>query len=163
MSTEMGPRLIPGYDTLLAGHIREYGVLGYGSLAPNSPPVMWVRLGDRRVRDLSAFDEHPEMLVLPWIREGITRYYPGLFRERSGPRVELWFVADPRKQVLRTVQRAGQDSIRVGMEEIHAVFPDVDESNVYSWGVIQGRGLGRLVRDNARVIWIQLREGESIP
>ncbi len=163
ISTEMGPRLIPQYDTLVPRYAREYGVLGYGVLAPNSPPVMWVRLGDGRVRDLSAFDEHPEMLVLPWVRDGITRHYPALLHERSGPPVELWFVSDPRKQVLRTVQRPGQGSIRVGIEEIRGVFPDLDESKVYSWGVIQGRGLGRLVRDNVRAIWIQLREGKSMP
>jgi TonB family protein len=46
MSTAMGSRLIPGYDPLLGRHVREYGILGYGAVAPNSPPVMWVRLGD---------------------------------------------------------------------------------------------------------------------
>lgn len=49
MSTEMGPRLIPGYDTLLNRRIQEYGILGYGTLAPNSPPTMWVRLSGRGV------------------------------------------------------------------------------------------------------------------
>lgn len=163
LSTELGPRLIPGYEALLDRHVREYGILGFGSLAPNSPPVMWVRLGDGRVRDLSAFDEHPEMLVLPWIRDGITRHYPTLLAERSGPPVELWFVADPRKQVLRTLERPGRDAIRVGIDEIHAVFPELDESSVWGWRIAQGRGLGRLVRDNVRVIWIELREGKAIP
>lgn len=149
-------RRIPGYDTLAARVVLLHA-------ERNLPPTIVVRLGDGRVRDLSAFDEHPEMLVLPWVRDGITRHYPALLRERSGPPVELWFVADPRKQVFRTVQRPGQDFTRVGMEEIHAVLPGLDDSNVNSWSVIQGRGLGRLVRENVRVIWIQLREGKSIP
>jgi TonB family protein len=122
--------------------------------------VVWVTLG--RVRDLSAFDEHPEVLVLPWIRDGIARHYPALLQERSGPRVDLWFVADPQKRVLRTTQQTGPDVIRVGIEEIHAVFPDLDESNVSGWRLVQGRGLGKLVRDNIRVVWIQLREGKTI-
>jgi TonB family protein len=121
-----------------------------------------VNLDDGRVRDLSAFDEHPEVLVLPWIRDGIARHYPALLQERSGPRVDLWFVADPQKRVLRTTQQSGADVIRVGIEEIHAVFPDLDESNVSGWRVVQGRGLGKLVRDNIRVVWIQLREGKTI-
>jgi TonB family protein len=167
ISTEMGARLIPGYDTLLARRARDhgalrYGVIGYGVLAPNSPPVMWVSLGDDRERDLSTFDQHPEVLVLPWIRDGITRYYPALLQERSGPRIELWFVADAQKRVVRTVQRPGPEGIGVGIEEIHAVFPDLDESNVWGWRVAQGRGLGKLVRDNVRVVWIQLREGKII-
>ena len=76
--------------------------------------------------------------------------------------MELWFVADPRKQILRTMERPGQDFIRVGTDEIHAAFPALDASNVNGWSVFQGRALGHLVRDNVRVIWVQLREGKSI-
>jgi hypothetical protein len=122
--------------------------------------VVWVTLG--RERDVSAFDEYPEMLVLPWIRQGLVEHYPTLLQERTGPRVELWFVADAQKHVLRTLQRPGPEVIRVGIDEIHAVFPDLNQSNVEGWRVAQDRGLGRLVRDNVRVIWIQLREGKSI-
>ena len=161
ISTDMGARIIPGYDTLLARRARDYGALGYGTLAPNSPPVLWVRLGERRVRDRSAFDD-PEMLRSR-IREGITQHYPGLVSERSGPPVELWFVADARGQILRTMPRPGQDSLRVGIEEIHAAFPVLNGSNVDSWWVLQGRRLSRLVRDNVFVVWIELREGKAIP
>jgi len=124
--------------------------------------VILVNLEGGGERDLSAFDEHPEILVLPWIRDGIARYYPALLQARSGPRLDLWFVADPQKHVVRTVQRTGPDVIRVGIDDIHAVFPDLDESNVSEWRIAQGRGVGNLVRDNVRVVWIQLREGKTI-
>ena len=147
MTYPLGPRR----DDVRA--IWLYDAADSGSVTPG---------GQDQAGDLSAFDEHPEILVLPWIRDGITRFYPALLQERSGPRIELWFVADPQKHVLRTVQRAGPEALGVGIDEIHAVFPDLDESNVWGWRVAQGRGLGKLVRDNVRVVWIQLREGKTI-
>ena len=74
ISTEWGARLMPGYDTLVSRHAREYGAIGYGALAPNSPPVLWVRLADggtSAARDSdpmfleSRVDQRPEMLAGP--------------------------------------------------------------------------------------------------
>jgi beta-lactamase regulating signal transducer with metallopeptidase domain len=124
--------------------------------------VIWVH-HEPKSRDLSALQEHPEMVQLPWIRQSIIKYYPRLLTERSGPPVHLWFIADPRKQVLRTVQRPGGDSIRVGIPEIRAVFPELAESKINSWSITNRRTLRGFVRDNVYVVWIQLREGASLP
>jgi TonB family protein len=91
--------------------------------------------------------------------QAITRHYPELLREPTGPRVELWFVADSRNQVVRTLRRPGPDFIRVGIPEIRAVFPELDPSNVYGWSVHQAPEFRGLLRDNVRVIWIELRDG----
>jgi protein TonB len=65
---------MPGYDTLIARHAREYGAIGYGVLAPNSPPVLWVRLGEGGMgaaQDAepvfleSRVDQRPEKLAGP--------------------------------------------------------------------------------------------------
>ncbi len=45
VSTEQASQLIPGYNTLVAPHAKEQGVIGYGVLAPKSPPVLYVRVG----------------------------------------------------------------------------------------------------------------------
>jgi TonB family protein len=74
ISTEWGARLMPGYDTLIARQAREYGAIGYGVLAPNSPPVLWVRLdedGTGAAQDAepvfleSRVDQRPEKLAGP--------------------------------------------------------------------------------------------------
>jgi TonB family protein len=100
--------------------------------------------------------------TLAAIREGIARHFPELLSEGTGPRVEVWFVADSRNQVIRALKRPGPDTITVGIDEIRAVFRELDESNVAGWSVHRALGLGGLVRDNVRVIWIKLREGASL-
>jgi hypothetical protein len=91
--------------------------------------------------------------------QAITQHYPELLREPTGPRVELWFVADSRNRVLRTLKRPGPDVITVAIPEIRAVFPELDPSNVYGWSVHQMPEFRGLLRDNVRVIWIELRDG----
>src|SRR5690242_1755634 len=91
--------------------------------------------------------------------QAITQHYPELLREPTGPRVELWFVADSRNRVFRTLKRPGPDVITVGIPEIRAVFPELDPSNVYGWSVHQMPEFRGILRDNVRVIWIELRAG----
>jgi TonB family protein len=94
--------------------------------------------------------------------QGIANHYPALLHERVGPRVEVWFVVDARNQVIRTLQRPGPDVISVGIPEIHAAFPELDVSNVKGWSVHQAPEFRGLLRDNVRVVWIELREGKSL-
>jgi TonB family protein len=103
-----------------------------------------------------------ESILVEAIRQGIASHYPALLRERGGPRLELWFVADARNQVIRTLQRPGPDVIGVGIPEIQAVFPQLDASNVSGWSVHQAPEFRGVLRDNVRVIWIELREGTSL-
>ncbi|HEY6159113.1 MAG TPA: M56 family metallopeptidase [Gemmatimonadales bacterium] len=91
--------------------------------------------------------------------QAITQHYPELLREPTGPRVEVWFVADSRNRVVRTLKRPGPDVITVGIPGIRAVFPELDPSNVYGWSVHQVPEFRGMLRDNVRVIWIGLRAG----
>lgn len=74
ISTGWGARIMPGYDTLIERHAREYGVIGFGALVRNSPPVLWVRLADGgtaapqdtgRTYLESTLDQRPERLDGP--------------------------------------------------------------------------------------------------
>src|SRR6266498_2629161 len=124
--------------------------------------VIWVH-HEPSSRDLSALQAHPEMVVLPWVRQALIAYYPGLLTQRIGPPLQLWFVISSDKQVVRSVQRAGGDSARVGMREIRATFPELTESTINSYGILNRRALGGLVRDNIYVVWVKLREGATLP
>jgi len=124
--------------------------------------VIWVH-HDPSTRDLSALQAHPEMVVLPWVRQALVASYPSLLAQRSGPPLQLWFVITSDKQVVRSVQRAGGDSARVGMREIRATFPELTESTINSYGILNRRALGGLVRDNIYVVWVKLREGATLP
>ncbi len=105
---------------------------------------------------------HPDSILAEVIRRAIALHYPELLSARTGPRIEVWFVADSRNQVIRTLQRPGPKVITVGIHEIHAAFPELDQSNVNGWAVYQGPELEGLARDNVRVVWIELREGTSL-
>jgi len=124
--------------------------------------VIWVH-HDPSTRDLSALQAHPEMVVLPWVRQALVASYPSLLAQRSGPPLQLWFVITSDKQVVRSVQRAGGDSARVGIPEIRATFPELTESTINSYGILNRRALGGLVRDNIYVVWVKLREGATLP
>ena len=105
---------------------------------------------------------HSDSFLVEVIRRAIALHYPELLSTRTGPRIEVWFVADSRNQVIRTLQRPGPKVITVGIQEIHAAFPELDQSNVNGWGVYQAPELEGLARDNVRVVWIELREGTSL-
>ncbi len=105
---------------------------------------------------------HSDSILAEVIRRAIALHYPELLSARTGPRIEVWFVADSRNQVIRTLQRPGPNVITVGIHEIHAAFPELDQSNVSGWGVYQAPEFEDLARDNVRVVWIELREGTSL-
>ncbi len=153
ISTEQARVMVPGFDTLRVQAL---------SLVGGSPPVLWVRLRGPAVplRDLSAIDQHPEMVTLPWIRDALGRYYPDVLREPVGPAIELWFVSDRNKRVLRTA-RVPTGARGIGIEQITAQFPDLDEKTVYGWTVTNRAATPRLgvLRNNVRVVWVQLRAG----
>jgi len=161
INSEQAPTIVPGFDTL---RVQSIALLGYGAVGAGSPPVMWVRLRDpnalRRAlrRDLSAVETHPEMVTLPWIRDALRRYHPGLLREQTGPAEDVWFVADREKRVLRTA-RSPRTPGGIGIDQIMGQFPDLDKEQVNSW-MVTNRGvvpeLGAL-RKNVNVIWVQLR------
>jgi len=157
ITSEQARAMVPGFDTLRAQSI---GLLGYGALEAGSPPALWVRLKDPNAppRDLSAIDQHPEMVTLPWIREALQRYYPDVLHQTEGPPLELWFVSDRQKQVLRTT-RVPTPPRGIGFDQIKALFPDLREEQVSGW-MVTNRGvvpsLGRL-RKNVNVVWVQLR------
>ena len=124
--------------------------------------VIWVH-HEPSTRDLSALRAHPEMVVLPWVRQALVANYPSLLAQRSGPPLQLWFVINSDKQVLLSLQRASGDSARVGIPEIRAAFPELTESIINSYGILNRRALGGLVRDNVYVVWVKLREGATLP
>ena len=167
ISSSEASAAVPGFDTL---RIQSYSVLGHGALGPGSPPILWIKLGDRnapRAREeahllahagLSAVDHQPEMVTLPWIREALPRYFADVLRQAEGPPLELWVVADRQKQVLRTA-RVATPPRRIGIEQIKALFPDLSELQVNGWMVTNrgvAPGIGAL-RKNVNVVWVQLR------
>lgn len=104
ISTEMGGRLIPGYDTLVPRHAREYGAFGYGALALNSPPVLWVRLGDKsgvppsslRNHGLDSIDRYFSPTA-DYLRQLGRQYHPEAFTHPApGAAIALVFDAQDR-------------------------------------------------------------------
>ena len=135
--------------------------LALTGLVRDNVRVIWVH-HDLGSRDLSALQAHPEMVVLPWVRQALVAHYPSLLAQRSGPPLQLWFVINSGKQVLWTGQRAGGDSAMVGIPEIRATLPQLSESSINSYGILNRRALGGLVRDNVYVVWVKLREGATL-
>src|SRR5437867_8108499 len=89
---------------------------------------------------------HSDSILAEVIRRAIALHYPELLSARTGPRIEVWFVADSRNQVIRTLERPGPNVITVGIHEIHAAFPELDQSNVSGWGVYQAPEFEGLAR-----------------
>jgi len=111
ISTDMGARLIPGYDTLLARRARDYGalsygVIGYGVLAPNSPPVMWVSVGStipaveaQMDSETPGIDPRTDSVIARSDRFTIARRNPNAVSSSRTEPKDVYF--DPSADVLR--------------------------------------------------------------
>jgi BlaR1 peptidase M56 len=147
ISTEMGARLLPGYDSLIARHAREYGALGYGTLAPNSPPVLWVRLG----RNPDGTSSTPTPLQRPqatdryfdpapdYLRSLAHQYHPESFvNPRPGTAIALVF--DARDQVIghaAGVRTAADDGCT---DVVHRLVPQFRYARFLSAGCADAAG-----------------------
>jgi len=118
-------------------------------VAPNAAAI------GQRVR------EHVDSVVAEAMRararQNLERYYPDLLREQSGPPVDVWFGHDPRTGVTQAIRTKG-GSGDVTTDRILAVFPTF-RPMYNGWGVVSRRALTGLVRDNVRVILVNLEGG----
>jgi beta-lactamase regulating signal transducer with metallopeptidase domain len=159
ISSNAAASIVPGFDTVRASSI---SLVGYGTIAPGSPPMMWIRMRDPRAppRDLSAIEQHPEMTILPWVREAIQRYFPEYIGHEPDRQVDLVFIADPAKRVLRTL-RAVRTSSAVTGDVVHAWTQDLPATGIAKVTVTTfGRGF---VSKRVRVIWVETRPGVRVP
>jgi beta-lactamase regulating signal transducer with metallopeptidase domain len=105
----------------------------------------------------SAMAEH----LRPWIRSSLERYYPELLTQKSGPAVDVWFGHDSRLRVTH-VARLVESAKPIQAARIKAVFPNF-RPGTDGWGVVSRRALQGLVRDNVRVIWVNLDRTGATP
>jgi len=98
----------------------------------------------------SAMAEH----LRPWIRSNLERYYPELLTQQSGPAVDVWFGHDSGRRVTH-VARLVEAATTIDAARIKRVFPGFRPGND-GWGVVSRRALQGLVRENVRVIWVNL-------
>jgi hypothetical protein len=90
----------------------------------------------------------------PLIRKNMERYYPDLLREPSGPPVDVWFGHDPDLRVSHIARTVGTTGA-VTSDRTRSIFPLFQPGND-GWGMVDRATLKGLVRDNVRVIWVQL-------
>ncbi len=159
INTEEAPSLIPGYDTLRVAMIT---LLGPRKLGANSPPVLWVQLrgpGSTARETQSAFDAHMAALLRPQIRNGLQQYYPSLLGESRGPALDVWLGHDAQNRVVGATQAATSgramdaDQIRGALAQFR---PGHD-----GWEVVDRAALRGVVRDNVRVVWVSIKDGDS--
>ena len=165
ISTSQGPQLIPGYDSLLNYSAREYGVLGYGVLAPNSPPVLWVRLGDnerarsdRLPTQLSAAGADTEttraslMPTADQLRRLAHQYHPEAFvSPQSGTAIALVF--DAQDSVIAHAVGVRSAADRACTDVVARLLPEFRYRRFRSAGCADAAG----PRGHVVVYWESLR------
>jgi BlaR1 peptidase M56 len=148
------PDFRPGHD--------GWGVvdrLALRGLVRDNVRVVWVYL-DAGQHDLSALEQHPEMTTLPWVRDAIRRYFPEYIGHEPERPVDLVFIADPDKRVLRTL-RAIRTSSAATREVLRAWTQDLPATAIAKVTVTTfGSGL---VSKRVRVIWVETRPGVRVP
>lgn len=134
-------------------------MIGKGALGPGSEPVYWVVLRDTSRPAAQLSPGVDSVALLPWVRDGMKQYYPDLLAAKNGPPMEVWFVSDAQRHVLKTrvVPLDSIAGISLGPTHlIESVFPGIANGTVRS---ITSGGVHGWARSNVRVVWVTV-DGE---
>lgn len=90
---------------------------------------------------------------MPWIRDGLTRHHADLLGNGSPEPLDVWFVSDHQKRVLRTWRnpRASDDITSPGFLRAMRDLPRGDVAKISSTTPRS------LTGENVRVIWVEFR------
>jgi beta-lactamase regulating signal transducer with metallopeptidase domain len=148
LSTTMIPTIVPGFEFPKAQMVT---LVGSDAMGAGSPPIVWAQLRDPSKPATYLPPTVDELALLPWIRDGITRYYPEVLREQRGPSTHLLFVSNLEHKVVYTKQVPYRriSGLQVIMDEL----PGLTAPMVRSFSVTGTHGL---TRNTVEVIWVQL-------
>lgn len=135
-------------------------IVGENAMWPGSQPVYWAVLRDPSKPATWLPPEVDSLALLPWVREGLEKYWSNLMAEKSGEPVSLWFFADAKHHILSTSARPPVvDRGLAGLEQAQTQLGGNAAQPVAN-GVMIGTAHG-WARSNVTIVWVTLRDGIS--
>lgn len=146
--------MIPDFEALKTQTVT---ILGENAMWPHSPGVYWATLRDPNRPATWLPPDVDSLALLPWMREGLQRYWAPLMREKSGPPVDVWFASDAQHHVVAT---HASNPLEYGahgydLSSVGAHFAGVRPRMVQSFSLTSARGWAR---SNVRIVWVTLRD-----
>lgn len=149
--------VIPDFDIKKTQSVT---IVGENAIYPGSQPVYWAVLRDPSKPATWLPPQVDSLALLPWVREGLRKYWSNLMSEKSGEPVSLWFFADSKHRILSTsVRPPVVDRGLAGLEQAQKQLGGNAAQPLVN-GVMIGSAHG-WARSNVTIVWVTLRDGVS--